>query len=304
MPTELLTERIEQRNVAGHRKEVGLREHPGDRLEGLLATRPLVEPLVGQGYLMWVHLASPFTLVRPPAPPAERDGAAVVDLTLPEPWVVPSLDRARRDTTEADALYEALKAAADRVLAAVALLVMVPVLLAVAVAVKLSSPGPVLFRQTRVGRGSSQLKVLKFRTMVPNAEALLHEHGLWDRYVANGFKLPAAEDPRITRVGRFLRKTSLDELPQFVNVLKGEMSFVGPRPVVPTELDQYGSLAHCYLRVRPGITGLWQVTGRSTIGFPERADLDAEYYRTRSLATDLRILARTPLVVLRCTGAY
>jgi lipopolysaccharide/colanic/teichoic acid biosynthesis glycosyltransferase len=300
MPTQLLAPRT------GQRTEVGLREHPGDRLEGLLAARPLVEPLVGQGYLMWVHLASPSPLVgaAASAPAAVRDGAPVIDLTLPEPWVVPSIDRARGDRSEANAVYCAAKAVGDRLLAAVALVVMLPLLALVALAVKLSSPGPVLFRQARVGRGSTQLKVLKFRTMVADAEARLHEHGLWERYVANGFKLPADEDPRITRLGRFLRKTSLDELPQIVNVLKGEMSFVGPRPVVPTELDQYGSLSHCYLGVRPGITGLWQVTGRSTIGFPQRADLDAEYYRTRSLATDLRILARTPLVVLRCTGAY
>jgi lipopolysaccharide/colanic/teichoic acid biosynthesis glycosyltransferase len=174
----------------------------------------------------------------------------------------------------------------------------------VALAVRITSPGPILFRQQRLGRSGRKIPVLKFRTMVVDAEERLRSQGLWDHYVECGYKLPADEDCRITPVGRFLRKTSLDELPQLFNVLRGDMSLVGPRPIVPDELRCYGALAHCYLSVRPGITGLWQITGRSTIGFPERAQIDDEYYRRRSLAADLRILARTPAVVLRCTGAY
>ena len=127
---------------------------------------------------------------------------------------------------------------------------------------------------------------------------------VYKRQVEAGFKLPSDEDCRITRFGRFLRRASLDELPQFLSVLRGDMSLVGPRPIVPEELACYGKLAPCYLGVRPGITGLWQVSGRSTIVFPERADIDAEYYARRSMGTDLVILARTPIVVLRATGAH
>jgi lipopolysaccharide/colanic/teichoic acid biosynthesis glycosyltransferase len=122
--------------------------------------------------------------------------------------------------------------------------------------------------------------------------------------VAAGYKLPPGKDCRVTPVGRFLRRTSLDELPQLINVLRGEMSLVGPRPIVPPELSCYGDRADCYLDVRPGLTGLWQITGRSTVTFPERGDIDAEYHARRSLWFDTRILLRTPMVVLRCTGAY
>jgi lipopolysaccharide/colanic/teichoic acid biosynthesis glycosyltransferase len=144
----------------------------------------------------------------------------------------------------------------------------------------------------------------KFRTMHREAEQLLaQDPKLWNEYVTNGFKLPAELDRRVTKVGRFLRRSSLDELPQVLNVLLGTMSLVGPRPVVPAEIDNYGERRGIYLSVRPGVTGAWQVGGRSQIDYPERVDIDEQYVRDWSLGLDLRILARTPKAVLTARGA-
>ena len=200
--------------------------------------------------------------------------------------------------------YHRAKRTLDVVVSLVVLLVTLPLWLLVAALVAGTSRGPILFRQRRVGRSGRAFQVLKFRSMCSDAEARLRDLGLYDTYVATGYKLPAAAECRVTRVGRILRKTSLDELPQLINVLRGDMSLVGPRPVVPDELDSYGDLAHCYLAVPPGITGLWQVSGRSHIQFPERAHLDRDYFHGRSLRLDLAILARTPLAVIRGDGAY
>ena len=200
--------------------------------------------------------------------------------------------------------YLRSKRTLDVLFSLVVLLFTLPVWLAVAILVRATSPGPVFFRQPRVGRDGRSFTVLKFRSMCSDAESRLKDMGLYDTYVAAGYKLPMAAECRVTGVGRILRKTSLDELPQLINVLRGEMSLVGPRPVVPAELDSYGELAHCYLSVVPGITGLWQVSGRSHIQFPERAHLDRDYFHGRSLRMDLAILARTPVAVIRGDGAY
>lgn len=268
----------------------------GRRAEGLVTARALVAPMVGHDYPMWLHLASSFAFVGSssagaPAVPAER--------------AVPSAGwLGRAEDGGPGPVYSITKAALDRTIAAVTLVMLFPVLVAVAIAVKVSSPGPVLFRQQRIGKGGRLIGVCKFRTMVVDAEDRLRRDGLWERYVEEGYKLPAREDHRITSIGRFLRRASLDELPQLLNVVIGDMSLVGPRPIVPEELACYGSHAHCYLGVTPGLTGLWQVSGRSSIGFPERAEIDARYHAERSLGLDLRILVRTPLVVARCAGAY
>ncbi len=164
---------------------------------------------------------------------------------------------------------------------------------------RLTSRGPVLFGQERVGLGGEHFTMYKFRTMHRDAEALLQrDPALWNDYVANGYKVPAELDRRITPLGRFLRRSSLDELPQILNVLTGEMSLVGPRPVVPDEVDNYGEQQQVYLSVRPGITGAWQVNGRSTIDYPDRVDIDAEYVRRWSVWLDIKILVKTPIVVL------
>ena len=205
---------------------------------------------------------------------------------------------------EASSAYQVAKRVLDVVVSLVALLVTLPLWLLIAILIRATSRGPVLFRQARVGRDGRHFTVLKFRSMCSDAEARLRDGGLYDTYVATGYKLPVAHEFRVTQVGRVIRKFSLDELPQLVNVLLGHMSLVGPRPVVPSELGCYGELAHCYLAVRPGITGMWQVSGRSNVVFPERAHLDRDYFRGRSLRLDLAILARTPRAVVRGDGAH
>jgi undecaprenyl-phosphate galactose phosphotransferase len=166
--------------------------------------------------------------------------------------------------------------------------------------------GPVLFRHKRVGRHGRVFNCLKFRTMVPNAEQalsdLLHQHPeLQDEWIQN-HKLRA--DPRITAIGRFLRKTSLDELPQLWNVIRGDMSLVGPRPVVRAELLRYGRQVADYLTIRPGLTGLWQIKGRSDTTYRRRVAMDKYYVRNHNLMLDMYVLAVTVAVVLRRAGAY
>ena len=197
------------------------------------------------------------------------------------------------------------KRTVDVVLSLVAILLLTPAALAIAVAIKRETHGPIHFRQERLGLGGQPFKIWKFRSMRPDAEQVLRADPiLYRRYVDNDYKLSPDEDPRVTRVGRFLRRTSLDELPQLINVLLGEMSLVGPRPVVPDEIQHYGSDARVFLGVKPGVTGDWQVSGRSEIAYPERARLDIDYITNWSLGHDLRILARTAAVVFKRTGAH
>jgi exopolysaccharide biosynthesis polyprenyl glycosylphosphotransferase len=181
------------------------------------------------------------------------------------------------------------------------LILTAPIQLVVALAVKLDSKGPVLFRQIRVGRDSEPFSVLKIHTMVVDAEARLAD--LRELNEADGPLFKMSNDPRITRVGRFLRVTSLDELPQLWNVVRGDMSLVGPRPALPHETEEWDSLLTQRLRVKPGITGMWQVSGRSDTTFEDYTRLDLYYVDNWSLATDLAILAKTIPVVLLRKGA-
>jgi exopolysaccharide production protein ExoY len=198
-----------------------------------------------------------------------------------------------------------VKRAIDIVVVVLLLPLVVPLGVLIAIAVTVSSRGTVLFGQERVGLGGRTFKMYKFRTMHREAEQQLQQDPrLWNEYVTNGFKIPAEIDRRVTRIGRFLRRSSLDELPQVLNVLLGTMSLVGPRPVVPAEIANYGDKRDAYLSVRPGITGAWQVTGRSNIDYPERVEIDATYVETWTLGQDLRILARTPMAVLSARGAF
>ncbi len=192
-----------------------------------------------------------------------------------------------------------------------ALLVLSPIFLVIAAAVKLSSKGPVLFRQHRIGQYGGRFTFLKFRSMYVNNNADIHKEyvrkviaGTADHGGRDGvFKI--TDDPRITPVGRLLRRTSLDELPQFLNVLKGEMSLVGPRPPLPYEVEAYDVWhRRRLLEARPGITGLWQVNGRCRTRFDEMVRLDLQYARKQSLWLDLKILIRTPAAVLSGDGAY
>jgi exopolysaccharide biosynthesis polyprenyl glycosylphosphotransferase len=199
-----------------------------------------------------------------------------------------------------------VKRAFDVVVSATALLLLSPVLVACAIAIKFDSPGPVFFRQRRVGKNERRFEVLKFRSMYVDAEARkaevaqLNYHG--GGTSSGMFKIK--QDPRITRVGGFLRRTSLDELPQLVNVLRGEMSLVGPRPLIESEHAQISGRYRRRSAITPGLTGLWQVNGRSEVPFDEMISLDLLYAATWSLRRDLKLLARTVSAVLRGDGAY
>jgi lipopolysaccharide/colanic/teichoic acid biosynthesis glycosyltransferase len=196
--------------------------------------------------------------------------------------------------------YAVAKAGLDALLAACALLLLAPLLAVVALAVLLDDPGaPVLFRQRRCGRGGRPFELLKFRTMVREADAL--KEALRERSVVAwpDFRLP--NDPRVTAVGRFLRRSSLDELPQLVNVVRGEMSLVGPRPT-SFDASTYELWQTGRLDFRPGITGPWQVYGRNRMDFTERCRLEISFFRRRSLARELWLLVRTIPCVLRRTG--
>jgi exopolysaccharide biosynthesis polyprenyl glycosylphosphotransferase len=191
----------------------------------------------------------------------------------------------------------------ERVAAATALVVLGPLLLAIAALVRLESPGPALFRQTRVGRGGRTFTMLKLRTMCADAEARLGPLAAApDREDQVLFKM--RDDPRVTRLGRWLRRYSLDELPQLVNVVRGEMALVGPRPPLPREVERYDGDARRRLVVTPGLTGLWQVSGRSDLSWEETVRLDLSYVENWSLGLDLRILVRTVAAVLGHRGAY
>jgi len=189
----------------------------------------------------------------------------------------------------------------DLVLALAAIVATSPIILAAMIAIRIDSPGPVLFRQVRVGRNGRPFQVLKLRTMVVDAEARRDE--LLAANEADGPLFKMRDDPRVTRVGRFLRRTSIDELPQLWNVVRGEMSLVGPRPALPHETEAWDPLLTQRLRVTPGITGMWQVNGRSESSFEDYTRLDLYYVDNWSLLIDLAILAKTVPVVLLRQGA-
>ena len=204
-----------------------------------------------------------------------------------------------------DEVGAGMKRAIDVVTASAAMFLLSPVMLLVALLISVLDPGPILFRQERLGRGGERFGIYKFRSMRADAEeALRSDARMYQRYVENGYKLPEDEDPRISRLGRFLRKTSLDELPQLWNVIRGEMSIVGPRPIVPAELENYAPYADLFLTTRPGLTGRWQVSGRSDIQYPERAFMDLDYVGLNSLLSDISIMLRTVPSVLLRRGAH
>jgi exopolysaccharide biosynthesis polyprenyl glycosylphosphotransferase len=194
------------------------------------------------------------------------------------------------------------KRAFDVLASSIALVLLAPVIAVLAVLVKLSSPGPVFYRSTRVGRGGRPFTFYKLRSMVKDAD--LKRRNLAHMNEADGPVFKIARDPRITGIGRFMRSTSLDEVPQFWNILKGDMSLVGPRPPIPEEVAQYEPWQLRRLDVLPGLTCLWQISGRSRIGFQEWMRLDLEYIRHQSFRLDLKILLRTIPAVLSREGAY
>jgi len=196
-----------------------------------------------------------------------------------------------------------LKRLFDMVASAILMVLLLPVFLGVMLAIRLESPGPILFKQRRVGRWGQLFTMWKFRSMYIDAEERKAE--LMARNEMDGgviFKMK--DDPRVTKVGKFIRKTSIDELPQLWNVLIGEMSLVGPRPPVPAEVDQYSLSDRRRLDVIPGITCIWQVSGRSEIPFDQQVELDVQYIQSQSFWTDIKILLKTVPALLFGTGAY
>ena len=197
--------------------------------------------------------------------------------------------------------YEACKRAIDVVGSLLLLVVTSPLMIAVAVAIRSTSRGRSLFRQRRLGRRGEEFWCYKFRTMVPDAEGLLARRPeLREQFEAN-YKLE--DDPRVTPFGAILRRTSLDELPQLWNVLRGEMSLIGPRPIIPPELSKYGGHADELLRVKPGLGGIWQVCGRSSTTYADRVAMDVSYVERRGFWLDLRLIVLTAFVVVRGRGA-
>lgn len=227
-----------------------------------------------------MEVAGPRTSIRPAA------GLPLLHVEHPE------LSGARR----------VFKSAFDRTVACVALVLLAPLLGVIAVAIRAGSAGPVLFKQTRVGRDGREFTVLKFRTMVADAERRKAE--LAGRNEHDGVLFKLRNDPRVTRIGVWLRRHSLDELPQLMNVIWGDMSLVGPRPPLPEEVVQYGDDVRRRLVVRPGMTGLWQVSGRSDLSWEESVRLDLRYVENWSLTLDLQILWKTWSAVARGSGAY
>lgn len=235
-------------------------------------------------------------LVASPGLPADQDRGILADASTP------------------DGVGYALKRPLDVLGALLALLLLSPLMLVTALAVKLGSPGPVVYRQSRLGKGGRLFNFYKFRSMYVNRDDSIHREFVASLIKGDHSKVAQQNDatpvykikadPRVTPIGRFIRRTSLDELPQLFNVLRGEMSLVGPRPPLPYEAENYQSWhLRRVLEIRPGITGLWQVEGRSKVSFDEMVRMDLRYIRNCSLSLDLRLLLRTALVVFRCDGA-
>jgi lipopolysaccharide/colanic/teichoic acid biosynthesis glycosyltransferase len=209
-------------------------------------------------------------------------------------------------------LDQAAKRAIDLVLATLLLVLLSPVMVAIAIAIRLTSPGPALFRQVRVGHLRAPFVMLKFRSMYQDCDDAVHRTYVTRMLTGNAapadparpiYKVTGAADPRMTAIGWFLRKASLDELPQLINVLRGEMSLVGPRPALPWEVELFEPRHHVRFAVKPGITGLWQTSGRSMLTMRQALDLDVDYAERRSVLLDLMTLLRTVPAVLRARGA-
>ena len=224
---------------------------------------------------------------------------------VPSSELAPASASERRDDARPSARassYRISKRALDCALCMGGLLVIWPFVGAIALAVKLDSRGPILFKQSRPGLGGRPFDCLKFRTMIADAEALLHEHPeLANEFEQNG---KIRHDPRVTRVGHFLRRTSLDELPQLWNILRGQMSLVGPRPIVWSQVEHYGERLPKLHSVKPGLAGLWQVEGRSETTMQERIELDMQYVDMCCLSLDMKLLLRTLKTVIQRKGAF
>lgn len=201
------------------------------------------------------------------------------------------------------ALYLFVKRVMDVVLSSIGLILLLPLFILISIWIKLDDwKGPVFFKQVRIGKNGKKFVMYKFRSMVNNAEEMLTD--LLSQNEVSGAMFKMKDDPRVTWVGKFIRKTSIDELPQLWNVLKGEMSLVGPRPPLPREVEEYTTYDKQRLLVTPGCTGLWQVSGRSNVGFKEMVELDLKYIRERSILFDIKIILKTIFVLFGSKHAF
>ena len=198
--------------------------------------------------------------------------------------------------------YFTIKRAIDIVGSSVGIILLSPVFLITAIVIKFDSKGPVFFAHKRLGKCENTINIYKFRTMLPNAEELLKKLNA-EQKKEFGINFKLKNDPRITNIGHFLRKSSLDELPQLFNILYGNLSIVGPRPIIKKELDYYGIYKDKRMGVKPGLTGLWQVRGRNDTTYEERVKFDMTYVNNRSLILDIRIILKTFIVVFKGNGA-
>ena len=198
--------------------------------------------------------------------------------------------------------YKVVKRIMDVILSSIALVVLSPIFAIIALAIKLESKGPVFFKHTRIGKDGKIIKIYKFRSMIENAEDLIQKFTpeQMKEYKEN-YKL--TDDPRITKVGKILRKTSLDELPQLINIIKGELSIIGPRPVVQKELEKYGPNAQKFLSVTPGLTGYWAANGRSCTSYEERMEMELFYVDNLSFKLDVKVFFKTIEAVIKREGA-
>lgn len=203
-------------------------------------------------------------------------------------------------------IYLFFKRAVDIILSCLALICLSPVFLVIwGLYVFGSDKGPVIYKQERVGKNGRHFFIYKFRSMIVDADKVLRsDKKLYEKYVKNSYKLEPSEDPRVTKFGEWLRKTSMDEIPQFFNVLRGEMSLIGPRPVVEEELQEYGNQIDKFLSVKPGAMGYWQASGRSNIGYPERSEIELYYVDHASFWFDVKILFQNLLSIVKSDGAY
>ncbi len=231
-------------------------------------------------------------------PATERAGTASIPVAISETETHPTVPLVRAEQRPMAVRYLWAKRLIDRPAALILVVLLAPVFAAVALLIRLRSPGPVFFKHRRVGLHGKPFHCLKFRTMHVDAEERLRsDPELWERFVANGYKLK--NDPRVIPMGKLLRKSSVDELPQLLNVLRGEMSLVGPRPIIEPELKEYGAAVSEFLSVLPGMTGRWQSGGQ--VPYPERVDVELGYVHQWSVWEDLRILLRTvPVIVWSC----
>ena len=207
------------------------------------------------------------------------------------------------DVVEKKYFYRFIKRLVDIIGSSVGLMLLSPLFLIVAILMKREEPkGPIFFSQTRVGKNENQFKIYKFRSMCVDAEAKLVD--LLKHNEVEGAMFKMKDDPRVTKIGKFIRKTSIDELPQLWNVLKGDMSLVGPRPPLLREVAEYTEYDKQRLLAKPGCTGLWQVSGRNEVGFDEMVELDIRYIKNLSISNDIKIIFKTIIIMIKPNGAY